>query len=279
MSKRKLGPLYIALAAVFWSLGGLGAKYIPWHPLSIACVRGTMAALTIILLRRSFKVNLTWPTAATSLCMFATTILFMFANKMTTAANAIVLQYTAPVYVLVASILLAKKRPRKMDIITVSLTFAGIALFFVDHLGHGAITGDILALLSGTTFAGVFFFNSLPGAHPQDASFLGCLLSSTLLPFLLTDTAAVQSGAFPWAVAIFMGIFQLGFAYFFFAKGVRETGAVTSSIICTAEPILNPIWVFLAVGERPGTLAIAGAVIVVLTICFYNVQNARQAVN
>ena len=272
-----MGPVYIMLATLLWSFAGVAAKYIPWHPLSIACVRGTVAAITIGCVRRRWRVTLTRSTVLAALCMNATTVLFMFSNKMTTAANAIIFQYTAPVYVIIGSILVLKMKARPVDIVTVVLTFGGISLFFLDHLGHGKLLGDLLALASGVTFAGVFFFNSMPDANPQDASFLGCALTALLFPALFFDPM-LASGPVPWVVAILLGIFQLGFAYFFFAKGVQQTGAVTSSIICTAEPILNPIWVFLVVGELPGPLALVGAAVVVASICFYNIMNARRQV-
>lgn len=276
MDRKKSGAIYIMLAAVLWSFGGLGAKFIPWNPLSIACVRGAVAAITIACIRRSWRVTLNRATLLAALCMTATTVLFMTSNKLTTAANAIVFQYTAPVYVIVASILLLKVRPRPVEIITVLVTFGGISLFFIDHLGHGRIVGDLVALLSGVSFAGVFFFNSLPEANPQEASYLGCLLSALLAPVLFFDPQVTAGGVLPWAVVILLGILQLGVAYFLFAKGVQDTGAVTSSIICSAEPILNPIWVFLVVGEMPGVLSIIGAAIVVATICFYNIMTAKR---
>ena len=277
MSKKNTGMLYVALAAIFWSFAGAVVKYIPWHPLSISCVRGVAAAVAIAFLQRRVRVKLTGATVLAAVCMLGTTILFMFANKTTSAANAIVLQYTAPVYVLIATTILKKSRFKPLDIFAVLLTLAGIVLFFVDHLGQGALLGDVLALLSGVTFAGVFFFNGLPSANPQDASLLGCAIAVLLVPVLFFDKQVVTGGWMPWVLAILMGMLQLGLAYFFFAKGVQQTGAVTSSIICTAEPILNPIWVFLLLQERPGALSLVGGAIVVATICVYNVISAKKA--
>ena len=278
MPKQKTGPLYVMLAALLWSFAGVGAKYIPWHPLSISCVRGAVAAITIACMRRQQRPTLTKATIAASLCMFATSTLFMFAIKLTSSANAIVLQYTAPVYVLIATTLVKKSRFRPMDIGAVLLTLTGIVFFFVDHMGKGAMLGNALSLLSGMTFACVFFINSLPSANPQDASLIGCALSFLLLPMLLIDKQVVSAGWLPWFVAILLGSVQLGLAYYFFSKGVQQTGAITSSIICTAEPILNPLWVFLVMNERPGTLSIIGGIIVIITICTYNILSVKQPV-
>lgn len=275
----KQGPMFILAAAVLWSLGGVGVKFVPWSPLSIACIRGGVAAIAIGCIRRQWRVKLNFPTVMAAACMTATTVLFMSANKMTTAANAIVLQNTAPIYVILLSIFLLKVRPRPVDVCTMVLSSAGIALFFLDHLGHGALWGDVIALVSGLTFAGVFFFNSLPGADPQASSFLGCGFSVVLLPFLFFDPALTSSGPLPWLVVIFLGVFQLGVPYFLFSKGIQETGAVTASILCMLEPILNPVWVFLAMGERPGPLSLVGAGVVILTICLYNAVTAWQQAN
>ena len=276
MSEKMRGSLYVMLGALFWSLAGLGIKYVPWHPLSISCVRGVVAAITIGCIRRQWKPTFSKATVCAALCMFATTVLFMFANKLTSAANAIVLQYTSPIYVLVASALASKNRLRLIDILTVIFTLLGVVLFFLDHLGDGAILGDVLALLSGATFAGVFFFTSKPSANPQDASFMGCMLAGVLFPMLLVDKQVVTGGIMPWVVIIALGVVQLGLGYLFFAKGVQRTGAVTSVIISAAEPILNPLWVFLALGETPGALSIVGGAIVIITICAYNVVSARK---
>ena len=208
--------------------------------------------------------------------MFVTTVLFMFANKMTSAANAIVLQYTAPVFVLIASTLASKSKFKLADICTIALTLFGIVLFFVDHLGEGAIAGDIMALLSGATFAGVFFFNGLPDSSPPDASLLGCALSLLLVPFMFTDAQVVAGGALPWVAILLIGVIQQGCAYYFFSKGVQQTGPVAASIICTAEPILNPLWVFLVMGETPGFLSLIGGAIVVVSISVYNVMSAKR---
>ena len=272
MALKNAGPVYVFLAALLWSFSGLGIKYISWSPLSIICVRGTVAAVTLVALNRKISVKPNRTTVTTALCMNATLILFTFSNKLTTAANAIALQYTAPIYVIILSMIVLKTRPKLLEIITILLIFCGIALFFIDHFGQGALLGDILALLSGLTFAGVFFFNTLPDANPLEASIFGCSLLAVLTPCLFFDGQITAGGATMWIAALLLGVFQFGLAYYFFSKGIKNTGAVTSSIICTLEPILNPIWVFLALGEKPGNLSIAGAVIVIATVFAYNLK-------
>ena len=271
MKNKNNGFLFLFLAALLWSTGGFGSKFIPWNPVSIAAVRGIFATLVLFILRRKKKIIFTKSSVIAGVCVFLTTLLFMFANKMTSAANAIVFQYAAPIYVLLGVMISQRKKPKLLDAVTILLTFSGIVLFFLDHLGSGALVGDILAILSGITFSGVFFFNKKPDASPEDSNIIGCGLSLLLIPVLFLDTAVISSGTTPWIAAILMGTLQLGLAYFFFGKGIKVTNSVTASIICIIEPILNPIWVFLLLGEKPGALSILGAAIVILAVSFNSI--------
>ncbi|MCI8623096.1 MAG: EamA family transporter [Provencibacterium sp.] len=270
------GPLLLVFTAVLWSFAGIAVKFISWSPLTIACLRGLLAAAVIGMLNwRQF----TRPTPTVwlgALALFATSTVFILCNRLTTAANAIVLQYTAPVFVILLSALFLKMRPTRLDIFTVVLTFFGIVLFFIDHLGHGALLGDCLALGTGLSFGLVFIANSMRGANPILSSFLGNLLSGLLLPFIFQDTAFRSAEPVEWLVILLMGVFQMGLSYVLFSKGMELTPPVKASVICAIEPVLNPVWVFLLMGERPGVVAILGIVVVISTILFYNIASLRR---
>lgn len=267
----KSGPFFILLAALFWSLGGVLSKLIPWSGISIAAVRSVVAALTIGIYRKSFRFKATPSTIAASIFILTTTVLFMMANKMTSAANAIVLQYTSPLFIIILSLIVFKQRPKKRDAFALLGVGFGIGLFFFEQFRSGNYWGDLLALGSGLTFAGVFFSNKLKGASPIDATFMGNLLGIVFLPYLAFDTLFLSNqGAMPWITIIIMGVFQQAFGYIFFSKGIKHTSATTASIIATLEPILNPIWVFLVIGELPKPLALVGGGIVLLTVLIYN---------
>ena len=272
----KAGPLWIVIGATFWSFGGVCAKLIPWSGLAIASVRGIIACVVIGLFRRSFRFRITKSTVFAAISLNLTTILFMMANKMTTAANAIVLQYTSPVFIILLSAIFLKEKPKKRDLMAVIGTLCGVSLFFLDQMKSGNMLGDFIAILSGLAFACVFFSNKLPGAHPMDATFMGSALSFVLLPFVFADKQVFSNGWFPWVVILFMGIVQLGFGYIFFSIGIQHTSATTGSILATIEPILNPIWVFLVIGESPKLLSLIGAAIVLTTIFIYNIIMTRQ---
>jgi len=277
MSKTKIGPIYIILAAIFWSFGGLLGKLIPWSGLTIAALRGVIAAITIGLYRRSFHSKLNKPILLAGLSLTVTTILFMIANKMTSAANAIVLQYTSPVFIILLTLIIDKQKPKKRDLFAIFGVLIGISIFFFDQFKSGNYLGDLIALGSGLSFAAVFFANKLPNASPIDATYLGNLLSVLILPFIFFDQSFMSNQSTNiWLFILLMGVFQLGFGYIFFSLGIKQTAATTSSIIATLEPILNPIWVFLFLNEVPSPLALLGGIIVLITVSIYNVIVTRD---
>ena len=265
------------MAALFWSFGGLFSKLIPWSGLTIAAVRSVIAAITIGLYRKSFLFKLNKSTVLASICILLTTVLFMMANKMTSAANAIVLQYTSPLFIIILSLIIFKQKPKKRDLFAVVGVGFGIGLFFFEQFQSGNYMGDLLALASGLTFAGVFFSNKLPGASPIDATYMGNMIGIVLLPFMFVDKQyAAHSGWLPWLTILAMGVIQQAGGYIFFSKGIKHTSATSSSIIATLEPILNPLWVFLVIGELPTPMALVGGAIVLSTVLIYNTIVTRE---
>ena len=218
--------------------------------------------------------------------MFLTGVLYMSAIKLTTAANAIVLQYTAPVIIILYEMLVEHKKPSKLDLITVAMVFVGCVLAFSDQLEGGGMLGNILALASGFTFAGLMVINRKPQTDAMESQLLGNLFSVVfLMPLLLTDKSVVIN-ADAWRtlvipVALFLGFCEYGSAHICFGIGIKRTEPVTASIIATLEPICSPLWVFLILGEQPGTPALIGFAIVIAVTAVYNVlltrQNAKEA--
>ncbi len=271
------GPILVLCTAVLWSTAGICVKLLPWSPLSISCARGLVSAITVLLLRmirlpgqekwRRFVWNKHTLLCATA--MFATSMLFVVANKLTTAANAIVLQYIAPILILLYGIFIEKKRPSRLEILLTAVVFGGCTLAFVDQLGGGSLLGNVLALLSGGTFATQILLSRHPRTSPEDAQLLGCSMSFVLLlPFLCTDPTFVLNRQ-TLGVILVLGVFQYGLASFLFAKGIRRVEPVAASLILTIEPIFNPVWVFVFVGELPGPLALIGFVCVVGAVTLY----------
>lgn len=264
MSRENKGNLYILLTALLWSTGGILIKYIPGNAMMINGARSLIALLFFWICKRRIKVKVNIKIVAAAMCLVFTNLLYVIANKLTTAANAIVLQYTAPIFVLIWDCIYQRKKPEKYQCLVVVMAFSGMILFFFDQLDGGRMMGNLLAICAGICFSGVYFLNSLPESSSEDASMIAFGLSFIIaLPFmkgvfLLNRTALLALLA--------LGIFQVGLAYVFFSKGSRMTSPVNASLIGLMEAILNPVWVFLFYGERIGRFALAGAVIILTAV-------------
>ena len=204
----------------------------------------------------------------------------MLATKLTTAANAIFLQYTAPIYVLLLEPLFYKEKFRGRDFITVTACLAGMSLFFVGQLRPEDVTGNLLALASGVCFA--CFFLLLRHSKARQVNRAVSTIYGNLLVVLICAPAffgAVKRGFGPGdlAAVAYLGIVQIGFAYLFFtsamARGVRSLDA---GIIGYVEPVLNPVWVFLFIGERPSGWAIVGGTIIIASVIAHMLFEARR---
>ena len=280
------GSLFIAMAALCWSFGGVLIRFIPWGALSIIGVRAVFSAIVFIIWRRSFKIDFTFGNVITGICVSATTFLFVFANQLTTAAAAVLLQFTAPIFIIIMLFALYGKKPKKGELVAVAVTLVGMTMFFADELGDTGLLGNILAVTSGLTFAGVYVGNKRPDTNPEHAILLGFFINIALgIPYaIFFDTPQVfTANAVAWSSAVFLGVVQVGLAYVFFAIGIKKTPALLACLISTIEPILNPIWVFLAgvlallpETEIPGTFALIGGVIIVCTVVVYNFWESKQ---
>lgn len=203
-----------------------------------------------------------------------TNLLYVLANKMTTAANAIVLQYTAPVFVLIWDCIYRKKKPAGRQCIVVLMAFAGMVLFFFDQLDGGQMLGNIIAIAAGLSFSGVFFINSLPKASSKDSSMIAFFLSFLIsIPFL-GEVGKMNGTAV--AALLVLGVFQVGLAYVLFDKGAKLTSPVSASLIGLLEAVLNPVWVFLFYGERVGKFALIGAGIILAAVVWNTISAGSQ---
>jgi drug/metabolite transporter, DME family len=259
--------LAVAGAAVLWSTGGLFIKLAPMPALAVACGRSLIAGLFYLAVLRPNLKAARWTSAA---AYAACIVSFVSATKLTTAANAIFLQYTGPAYVLVLAPFLLDEPFRPIDAVCVALSLAGMSLFFVGKVETGQALGNALAIVSGVFFAlTMVLFRREAKSGVGDAlpsTTLGNLLAAALtLPWALKAAPAMLSpqGA---GVLLYLGIVQLGLAYFLFVRGVRRVPAAEASLISMLEPVLNPLWVLIGFGERPGPWAIVGGAIVIAAV-------------
>ena len=267
----------VFLASVCFSTGGLFMKLIPWSALAINGARNLIGALVmgVYLLIRRHRLVISRQVIIGALSMIGVTTLFALANKLTTAANAIVLQFTAPAFVILLMAALYRVRPRKLDIITCLAVLLGVCVFFVDGIQAGNWLGNLIALISGLCYAGVFMMNAGKDADALSSCFLGQLTAGLLFTPLC---AAETDFSLPVAAAVLaLGLVQLGAAYILFSEGIKHTPPISASLITGFEPVLNPTLVALFYGETISGLSILGAVIVVGSILIYNVLMARDS--
>ena len=252
-------------------------KMIPWNPLAINGARNLIACVVIgiylLVTRHKLKINPTVLLGAVSLA--GVTTMYAIANKLTTAGNTIILQYTAPIWIMVMMYLFFHKRPNRTGIISILIVFAGILCFFFEGLSTGKWLGDLVALLSGVFYAGVFMLNSFEKGDALSSVFLGQLICGIVLSPLMRYEADFST---PVLLSVFfLGGVQVGLAYIFFTTGTKIMDHLTASIINALEPILNPVLVAIFYGERLGRLSLAGAVIVICGILYYNVKEAMAS--
>jgi drug/metabolite transporter (DMT)-like permease len=274
--------VYIAIAALLWSSSGIFIKVLTLTALQISFFRSLVAAATIVtVLRiqgRKPEFHLRWVDVICPLCYAMTVILFVTATKLTTAANAIFLQFTAPIYLLFLEPWVFKRPIGRMDIIAVLASMGGMALFFAGHLELGGLIGNLLSISSGICLA---IFSILlkwkrtahPLEDPISAIILGNLAVGLLcLPFVFPLHLNVGQAA----SLLYLGIFQLGLSFMLFTAGQRYVSATAAAITSMLEAVINPFWVFLGIGEKPSPFAMAGGLIVLMVILWYNVRSAGK---
>lgn len=262
------GAPLIFLACVSWSFSGLLGKITEWNALSLFAYRALIASILLGCARHSFRVVSTTGNWLGASGVFLTSLLFMYANKLTTAANAIVLQYAMPVFVLLYGALIQKQRPGRRELVAVCGMLLGVVLCFCQGVSAGGTLGNLLALLSAVTWSMVFLSGKRPDSDALTYAYMGNLLSCAFL-FALPNDAHVQWTFKSLVVPTLMGL-CMGGGYWLFNLGMRRNvSAVTAALVANVEPVLNPVWVFLFMGENPGALSIAGVCIVITGVVVY----------
>ncbi|HYE15958.1 MAG TPA: DMT family transporter [Pyrinomonadaceae bacterium] len=271
--------LYVLGAALLWSTGGLFIKATPeLSAFELSFGRSLLAAFTVAYFTRREGFRINGVTAAASVLYAALLLLFVMATKSTTAANAIFLQYTAPVYILIFEPLLFKEKHRARDVAVVAACVVGVALFFVGRLRPEEMTGNLLALASGACFACFMLLVRHPRAGRVNRA--SSVIYGNLLLALATAPAFVQGAwkltAGSLAVIVFLGVVQIGLAYTLFTRGIeRGVRSLDAGLVGYIEPVSNPVWVYLFLGERPSAWAILGGGVIITAVVAHTVAGAR----
>jgi drug/metabolite transporter (DMT)-like permease len=264
--------IFLVIAGVLWSTGGVLIKYIDWNPFAIAGMRSGISAIVMMMYLRQKIVFKPYKIVG-GFFYCAMMVLFVVATKMTTAANAILLQYTAPIWVAIFAGWILKEKISKIDWIAIFGVFGGMALFFMDKLGAGQMLGNTLAILAGVTLAGATITLKLATDAPAvEVPLIGNVMTFLVcLPFVFSVTFTTQN-----IIAILaLGIFQLGISYILFTSGIKYLSAIEAILIAVIEPLLNPVWVFIFTGEMPGAMAILGGAIVVGAVTMRQIKTAK----
>jgi drug/metabolite transporter (DMT)-like permease len=266
----------LTAAALCWSIAGLLIKYVgtTWPGLAIASARGAIAAAVLVLLSRGLRFTFSRDQMIGAIGCALCTVTFCVATTLTTAANAILLQYTAPVWVALFGAWFLGERATRLDWITIAVALAGMALFFKDSLQLGHFTGDALAVFSGFCFAGMTLaLRKQKDGSPVESIILGNVIAFLVgLPWVVSAPPLAPAG---WGALLALGIVQLGFSYWLYVRAIRHVSALEAVLIPVIEPILNPVWVFLAQGERPTPGALLGGLVVLGAVTFRAVISIR----
>ena len=278
MKTRGSPLLFILAAALLWGTGGLFIKWNTLTGLELSFCRSLFAMITVAILTRREGFGLNSVSAIASVLYAVLLVLFVLSTKATTAANAIFLQYTAPVYVLIFEPLIYKEKFRLRDLITVLVCLGGMALFFVGQLRPQDIEGNIMALASGLCFA--FYFLLLRHPRARKVNRASSVIYGNLLAVITLAwwglPALLNLNVHNALSVTYLGVVQLGIAYALFTEGMaRGVRSLDAGIVCYIEPVLNPVWVFFVLGERPSRWALLGGAIIIFAVICHMLLDAR----
>jgi drug/metabolite transporter (DMT)-like permease len=279
VNERTKSIIFLVITATMWSLGGLLIKSVDTNPIAIAGVRSGISAVIILAATGKPKLNWSFAQIGAALSYTGMVLLFVAATKNTTAANAILIQYTAPVYVALLSAWFLKERVKPLDWLTIAVVMGGMVLFFVDELSMEGVLGNLLAAGSGICFAFfTVFMRMQKEGSPIESVLLGNIITALIgIPFIFADLP----GTAGWINLVVLGVVQLGVPYILYSKAIKYVTALEASLIPVIEPMLNPVWVLLFIGEIPGLWALVGGIIVVAAVtirCIIPLRNKSTVV-
>lgn len=268
MTKQRIAMLEMLLCACLWSIAGIFIKMIPWSPLVIAGFRSLFSALTVLIFMAVTKQKIFFnkKIAVSAFFLAATFLCFVGANKLTTSANAIVLQFTAPIFIMLFGAVFRREKFSKLDIVTVLITLGGITLFAIDGISGGRALGNLVGLAAGIFMAGMYItVGDGQGPERMNGLLFGHLLTAAVgIPFMAVTDPVFTPKA--WMAVIILGVVQLGIPYILLALASEHCPPLACSLISAAEPLLNPVWVAIFAKEYPSPLALTGGVIVITVI-------------
>jgi drug/metabolite transporter (DMT)-like permease len=259
----------LALCGLLWSTAGVLIKFVDWNAAAIWSARSAIAAIALWAIRRPSLERITAAEWRAACALAATTGLFILANKLTTAANAILIQFSAPIWVALLGSWWLGERATRLDWLTIGTVIGGITLFFFEQLTFDHVAGNLVALAAGvasavnvTSFRKVALTPGLTGpSDPLRPMWLGNVIGAVLgAPFMLISAPPGLTG---WTALLALGLIQQAAAYVCYAWAIRHATALEATLLPVIEPIMSPVWVAIVFDERPGSWALVGGAIVV----------------
>ncbi|MCD8339405.1 MAG: DMT family transporter [Burkholderiales bacterium] len=267
--------LAVVLTALLWSTGGLAIKATNCSGTALTAIRCLICLILFLWIYRGKKVltysKLQWAGAWSYFLMAYT---FTIGTKLTTAANAVLLHYTAPIFVALLSGWMLKEKVTKADWVTVIVVTGGIAIFFMEQTSSGQLFGDIIALASGLFYALFVIYTR----KQKDTSPIGSIILGNAIGLVFGLPALIETHYSLNVIigGLYFGLIYGGLAFILYAKAITSVSALTAILITTIEPIFNPVWVFLALGERPSLHALIGGSIVIGSLLLRNYYRQRR---
>ena len=278
MKKENKAILEMLACAALWSIAGIFIKLIPWNSFAISCIRSFFAGLTILvyIAAKRYKIIFNRRTLTAGIIMGLVYTSFVGANKLTTAANAIVLQFTAPLFIVIITAVLYKKRILRRDLAAVIFTMLGISMFFLDKLEGGYLIGNFVAILAGALMGGMYVaMGEAQGEERFSAILVGQITAFIIgLPFVIATKP--EFSALPVLYIIILGVFQLGIPYILYGRASELCPPLACCLLGAVEPLLNPIWVLIFDGEKPGIFALIGGLIVIASVTVWCATGNRS---
>jgi drug/metabolite transporter (DMT)-like permease len=278
MDNKNRSIVEMLICATLWSTAGIFIKLIPWNALAITGMRSLIAGLTILVYiqAKRYRIVVKKRTVVPAIIMAAVYICFVMANKLTTAANAIVLQFTSPLFIVIFSAIFYHKKIKKADLIAVLVTFGGIALFFFDQLKPGYLLGNIVAIVAGMFMAFMYMaMGDIKGEEKFSAAFMGQMFAflGGLPAIIITKP---EFSGMPLLYIALLGVFQLGIAYTLYTRASEYCPPLACCLLGAVEPLLNPVWVAIFDGEVPGVFALIGGVIVITAVTVWCIVSGKE---
>jgi drug/metabolite transporter (DMT)-like permease len=267
----------LLITVLLWSTSGLFVKIIDWQPLSILSARSIVASFVFLIYLRRLDLNWTWVQIAGALAYVGAQLFFIMGTKITAAANVIFLTYTSPVYIILFGRWFLKEKAYPADWASIVVIFAGMLLFIGDDLTWTGFRGNLFGILAGISMAAmVLCLRKQKSGEPAKTILLGNIIASLIgLPALFQETFSPSS----MGIILYLGLLQTGLAFILYSIAIKYLQALESTLVLTLEPILNPIWVFLAIGETPGPLAVVGGILVIGAVLGRAIISARTPSN